>query len=1802
MSASTTTRRRIRDLFRQSGRTSSPAIVETLESRVMLSGAVELPSGLEVVDWRDGQVVRVEDSWIMTFERGVTNKTLLAEFSGVIADLGIAIDGYIRRGDRFIEFTTPDPLNERAIDWARGINDDLVNIEPNVARAPNLVPNDPGYVDEYWLENTGQIIPGLLAGTPGADIDAERAWEITTGSSGVVIAVVDTGVEIDHEDLADNIWVNPSEIPGNGIDDDGNGLVDDINGWDFGTATFGEGGTGIFGGDNNPDDDAIGGGHGTAVAGTIGAVGNNGIGIAGVNWDVSILPVKIANQEGALVGGAIIAAHTYLTGLLQAGVPIAASNNSYGAFAPGFFAEFEDFDFERAAIEDFIAAGGTFVASAGNDSNDNDDAFTNFPAAYDLPGIISVAATDNRDELAGFSNFGETTVDVAAPGERILTTAVNNTYTFIDGTSFSGPIVAGIVGLMKAVRPDLTPSQVKDALIASSDPIPALQDLVVADGRVNAFRALEFILTDGPLVTQISPGVLTGAPVNQLEVAFNERLAPLGPGVLSSITLQRSGGDGTFGDGDEVVIPLAGATLDATGTVLTITPSIALGTLDSYRLDLIASGFTDLEGNFLNGDAVSGENETYFFDIVVAPGPGEPNDRIQSATPVIVPGGGDGSVQFSGRTIGDGLQAGLDVDLYRIDMPRGGLVTARVFAETLPTPSTLDGVLRLFDGNGNELAMNDQFFGNDPFIDFFLPSAGVYYVGVSGFGNESYRPLVAGSGSSQSLGSYNLTIDVALVGDATLVETAAFPIPGRPIPDQGTLIESIFIDDSRVISDLNVRIDIAHDFVSDLDISLIGPQGQIVTLANGIGGSADNFTNTIFDSEATRSIVAATPADAPFSGLWAPQDSLTVFNDTAANGLWRIVIRDTKGNDAGSLLEWELDLTLQNDIFGPFELNDTLTTARVVDPASATVTLNAFIGDGGFGVRDVDLFSFEAAAGSTLNIEATSGGVVDLALRLFDADGNELQASNPGGERDAAINGFVFVDGGSYIIGVSDSARAADPGAYDPTAVASGVDGETVGAYTLSLELASGVSDPSVSLSGSRLDAGITGTGVFGLDALGLSLGGIEFLPLVGGEPTRTAFFGLSSGGSSFINDGAGPSRDVPFNVTSQSTPANNRVVVSGVVDGFDVSRTISYAQDGSFLAIDVSLQNVAGRALGNVLWAEGFNPDQDFGGTGSLFTTNDVVDGLPLAVATGANGRSIAIGADATDTRASALFSTISGEIRDPATVLSRSVADPDGVSSDLTMALVYDLGQLADGESVSLRYFVFLSDAGAEPITGANGLYATANNTRADATDQRSGLLTLDPADVAADADGIADLAYRLFYPEGFANDRSSTFVPIVNPTDTDARVIVVARYETGVRDQVLFDGVVAANTRSPDALTITTPELFEMGNATNVFNPETGLADGVRKSTPYALEVRSSVPVAATISHFDFGFSTGEAFTATASELWSFANVSIGQGSNDFITFQNTSSETTKVSTFLFPENGGPATEIVFTLEGLRRGGWNLNAELASGVLQGLAPGNYGVSIVAGDEVVAAASSFDNSGGAAELGVPGLGATEGAIAEGQFGLSSDSETIFIVNGSSTQATVELRFVFDDGSAIRESVVLSGASSASVEVAELPLFPEGKPYAVFYESSAPVTVSSSTRGLGERLASGAATQAQTFWAFSEGFAPIAAGQVDEYLRLYNPGTQDALVEITLQFTDGSTETFRRVATAATVSEFDLRAFISPTRLAEAASGGGTGVFYGFTVKASSGVVAYQGRTDGFFGGSFGTLGIPLGISSGLA
>ncbi len=322
--------------------------------------------------------------------------------------------------------------------------------------AAATTPDDGRYDEQYHLNNTGQD-----SGTTDADVDAPEAWDITTGDSTIIVAVIDSGIDAGHPDLLSNMWVNEGEIAGDSIDNDGNGFVDDIHGWDFANDD-----NSIY---DSADDDY----HGTHVAGTIGAVSNNGIGVAGVAWNVRIMSLKFLGASGGSTSDAILAlAYAKANGAKF-------TSNSWGGGG------------ESQALKDAITAhGGLFIAASGNDSK-NTDTSPSYPSASDLDLIISVAATDRNDALAGFSNYGEISVDLGAPGVAIMATWPDNDYKAISGTSMATPVVSGMAVLVYAQFPDLSPSEMKHRLMYSGDVIPALDGKTVSGRRVNAFNSLE---------------------------------------------------------------------------------------------------------------------------------------------------------------------------------------------------------------------------------------------------------------------------------------------------------------------------------------------------------------------------------------------------------------------------------------------------------------------------------------------------------------------------------------------------------------------------------------------------------------------------------------------------------------------------------------------------------------------------------------------------------------------------------------------------------------------------------------------------------------------------------------------------------------------------------------------------------------------------------------------------------------------------------------------------------------------------------------------------------------------------------------------------------------------------------------------------------------------------------------------------------------------------------------------------------------------------------------------------------------
>jgi len=349
------------------------------------------------------------------------------------------------------------------------------SVSPNsLVEITDIIPNDTNFNDLWGLHNTGQ-----QGGKVGADIDALAGWEIAKESPNVIVAVIDTGVDYTHPDLADNIWTNSEEIADNGIDDDGNGFVDDIHGYDF------------YADDADPQDEN---GHGTHVAGTIGAVGDNELGVAGVTWDVQIMPLRFVSPTGS---GTTFNAIKALDYAVLMGAQI--TNNSWGS------------NTNSQTLSDAIAAasaaGQLFIAAAGNNYGKNNDINPYYPSGYNLDNIISVAATDRNDKLADFSNFGPTTVDLAAPGDSIYSTLPGGGYGYKSGTSMATPHVAGAAALLwekiATQNPDWSQGQiatkVKQDLLAGVDPLPDLAGKVLTNGRLNLENAL-----GGPLPATIN--------------------------------------------------------------------------------------------------------------------------------------------------------------------------------------------------------------------------------------------------------------------------------------------------------------------------------------------------------------------------------------------------------------------------------------------------------------------------------------------------------------------------------------------------------------------------------------------------------------------------------------------------------------------------------------------------------------------------------------------------------------------------------------------------------------------------------------------------------------------------------------------------------------------------------------------------------------------------------------------------------------------------------------------------------------------------------------------------------------------------------------------------------------------------------------------------------------------------------------------------------------------------------------------------------------------------------------------------
>src|SRR5437879_4205543 len=416
--------------------------------------------------------------------------------------------------------------------------------EPDFQVQALVAPDDFRYNDgSLWgLHNTG-----IYGGTPGADIHAQDAWDAQNTAANIIVAVIDTGVRYTHEDLAGNMWVNPGEISGNGIDDDGDGYVDDVHGINALNNT------------GDPMDDH---GHGTHVSGTIGGVGNNSIGVVGVAWKVQIMACKFLDSTG---NGFLSDAIKCMDYARAKGARVV--NASWGSTTFNSTAL-------RDAIDSLRQAGIIFVAAAGNSSEDN-GVDPIYPASYDLDNIISVAATTRTDELANFSNYGATTVDLGAPGAAVFScwNGSDSDYKYFDGTSMAAPHVTGSCALLTAHFPNDNYQQIINRIVSNVDPLPALAGKCVSGGRLNLQKALGGSAPPPPPEKPTVTTVATDATASEQGPDTGTFTVSRTGGTASALTVQYSlGGSATYGIDyqslpNSVTIPAGAAS-----AIVTVTP------------------------------------------------------------------------------------------------------------------------------------------------------------------------------------------------------------------------------------------------------------------------------------------------------------------------------------------------------------------------------------------------------------------------------------------------------------------------------------------------------------------------------------------------------------------------------------------------------------------------------------------------------------------------------------------------------------------------------------------------------------------------------------------------------------------------------------------------------------------------------------------------------------------------------------------------------------------------------------------------------------------------------------------------------------------------------------------------------------------------------------------------------------------------------------------------------------------------------------------------------------------------------
>lgn len=582
-------------------------------------------------------------------------------------------------------------------------------VEPDYYVSMDLTPTDQAFVDgTLWgLRNTGQS-----GGQAGADISATSAWDLTTGSTNVIVAVIDTGIRYTHRDLTNQMWRNPGESGGgkenNGIDDDNNGYVDDV----FGINAIDDSG--------DPFDDND---HGTHCAGTIGAAANDGNPHVGVAWRVRLMGCKFLGGSG---GGSTSDAIKCVDYAVSMGAKIL--NNSWGG--GGYSQALYD------SINNARTAGVIFLAAAGNSGTDNDQR-PFYPCNYNLDNVISVAALTRNNVLADFSNFGETTVDLAAPGESIYSTTANSdtSYAIFDGTSMATPHVSGVAALIKALYPAADLAELRDRILLGTVQAPGLVGMCTTGGRLDAYNSLT-ISGSGIVQVSVNPAsgdTLLASSTQPIFVSVSD----LFPVINATVT-------GTISGGGSLTFLNNGVAPDA----------VASNGVYSANLAVPASTNPVTITITVSAPGKVGGTNVVTYSVVPPP----PNDNFTNASKIASAGGLFlSNNRFATMETGEPLPAGVTNAAGSLWWAWTPNTSTNVFIDT--TGSSIDTVLAVY--TGSTLASLVPVASTN---DVGLRKQG--YVSFSATGGTAYRITVA-SASTNSMGSVQLRVTPGGQPDAT---------------------------------------------------------------------------------------------------------------------------------------------------------------------------------------------------------------------------------------------------------------------------------------------------------------------------------------------------------------------------------------------------------------------------------------------------------------------------------------------------------------------------------------------------------------------------------------------------------------------------------------------------------------------------------------------------------------------------------------------------------------------------------------------------------------------------------------------------------------------------------------------------------------------------------------------------------------------------------------------------------------------------------------------------------------------------